>query len=191
VSENKTKNERFGLIISRLFSYANEYVTRALTYTSFSIRGGHEPLFADTIIRAVRVHAIAVLTNRRIPFFAFVFVVADVRHVVVYTTFRAHALEGPHCVNTRSAFTHSRNRFALVDVCNGMREITGLDGSPAITVLFCRNRRGAPRNYSNLPNARTAKRFVIPRGRKKSKTVGIRSKNPLSEDFVYFTYSSH
>lgn len=89
---------------------------RELTYTSFSVRGGHETLFTDTIIRTVGVHTITVLTNIRIASFAFVFVVANIRYLIMHSTLGTHALEGPHAVYTRSAFTNSRNCLTLVNV---------------------------------------------------------------------------
>jgi len=89
---------------------------RKLTYTSFSVGGGHEALFTDTIIRTVGVHTITVLTNVRITSFAFVFVVTNIRYLIMHSTLGTHALEGPHAIYTCSTFTNSRNCLALVNV---------------------------------------------------------------------------
>lgn len=89
---------------------------RAPTYTSFSVGGGHESLFADTIIRIVGVHAIAVLANVRVSSFALVLVVANVRYLVVHSALGTHALEGSHGVHARPALANSRYGFALVDI---------------------------------------------------------------------------
>jgi len=69
-----------------------------LTYTSFSVSSGYESLFTDTIVRAVSIHTITVLTNIRIASFTFVFVIANIRYLVMHSTLRTDALERPYAI---------------------------------------------------------------------------------------------
>lgn len=95
-----------------------------LTDTPLAVGRGHESLFTNAIIRAVGVYAVTVLTNVRIASFAFVFVVAHVRHLIMHSTLGTHALERSHGVYTRSALTNTRYRLALVYVWKTNRNIS-------------------------------------------------------------------